>query len=63
MAVTEKQAREMLIDKWSKLSADFAQIKVNQRILNRVTTSVNHLTEAEVFDFLLPVQFSFQGAN
>ena len=55
MAVTEKQAREMLIEKWSKLSADFAQIKVNQRILSRVTTSVNQLTEAEVFDFLLPV--------
>jgi len=55
MAVTEKQAREMLIEKWSKLSAEFAQIKVNQRILSRVTTSVNQLTEAEVFDFLLPV--------
>ena len=58
MPITEQQARNILIDKWSKLSADFLQIKVNQRILNRVTTSVNHLTEAEVFDFLLPVQLS-----
>ena len=56
MPVAEQQGRDMLIDKWSKLSADFLQIKVNQRILKRVTTSVNHLTQAEVFDFLLLVQ-------
>tara|TARA_B100001964_G_C14214090_1_gene591849 strand:+ start:1019 stop:1204 length:186 start_codon:yes stop_codon:yes gene_type:complete len=49
-------AREMLIEKWSKLSADFAKIKVNQRILNRVTNSVNQLTKVEVFDLLFPVQ-------
>jgi len=46
----------MLIEKWSKLSADFAKIKVNQRILNRVTNSVNQLTKVEVFDLLFPVQ-------
>ena len=49
-------AREMLIEKWSKLSADFAKIKVNQRILDRVTNSVNQLTKAEVLDLLFPVQ-------
>ena len=52
----EYHAREMLIGKWSKLSADFAKIKVNQRILDRVTNSVNQLTKAEVLDLLFPVQ-------